>query len=64
MAFRKSRGAALRRVAAAEIADWSRNPCYFESAHFHPPRICANDDNGIPHLALDQLPDAVIGDLP
>jgi uncharacterized protein len=36
---------------------------YFELPNFRPPRIRASGENGIPHLALDEVLDAVIGDL-
>ena len=46
----------------AEIPDYFWDAAYFELPDFRPPRIDPSGNEGIRHLGLDEVLDAVIGD--
>lgn len=50
-------------IPAAEIPDYFWDAAYFELPDFRPPRINPRGNEGIRHLSLDEVLDAVIGDL-
>ena len=49
-------------IPAAEIPDYFWDAAYFELPDFRPPRIDPSGNEGIRHLGLDEVLDAVIGD--